>query len=351
VLAFPRGLSQARLALSGPDRFSRASAAAPWTRPLRLLLSLATIVLLVSVSGLLIGLNYSHGRAAALAHAVDRMQAFSSRLGDRFSILFDGAVLSIELASVSDVFVDPPPEQLDAKVSFLRRAVLASPNVDGAYVGYPDGSFVHVVRLGEAGRWRSFLTAPPEAVFAFRSIEPEADGRLSRWTLLDEGGAVLSTGKPEAARFDPRVRPWYRDAMAGSGPVSTAPYTTATTGSLAVTVAEVHERSKGVVVGIDVLLDAISRFLAEEKVAPAGSSFILAENGALIVHSDPTVMHRLVEPVRSVVAIRDDPVVLALQAQPIPDDTASSFDVGGRTYLALAQPLDVPPLMPRTGSW
>lgn len=152
-------------------------------------LGLVTVVLLVTVSGSLAGLEYKRGRDAALTEATERMRSFSASLVDRFHILFGGTVVSVGRASVSEAFPEAPPNALDAKIGFLSKLASFSANVDGAYAGYPDRSFIHVVHLEEDDRWRAVLDAPESAGTAIRLIEVGAGGQgLSRWTFLDGAG-------------------------------------------------------------------------------------------------------------------------------------------------------------------
>jgi adenylate cyclase len=305
------------------------------------------VTLLVGVSAILIGLEYHRGREAALSDATDRMRAFSGRLVDRFRILFGDTVVSVGLASVSDVFADPPPERLTAKVGFLGKIVSSSAHIDGAYVGYPDGTFVHVVTLDGDDRWRTVLGAPENARRAVRIIETAKGERRSRWRFLDASGLTLRETDLQEARYDPRTRPWYKTGVGRPAPLATAPYTTATTGSLAVTVVQAHEARQSVVIGLDIRLDTIGRFLAEERISPGSRAFILDENGALIIHSDPAVMASIAAPREenddsSSVA---DVLAEAARGADLPEGEARVLTAEGRPYLAWPATADVLPLL------
>lgn len=306
------------------------------------------VALLVAVSATLIGIQYKRGRDAALASAAEEMRTFSGRLVDRFRILFGDTTVAIGLASVSDIFLEPPPERLGAKIGFLRKAVETSSNIDGAYAGYPDGSFVHIVRIGDDDRWRRALRAPENVRTAIRIIEVGTDGeRLSRWRFLDAAGRTLSEGTSSPAEYDPRTRPWYTAVAGRSMPVATAPYTMATTGSLAVTIAEAHQTRPDIVIGIDILLDAISRFLAEERVSPGGRAFIVDADGSLVIHSDPAVMSMITAPMseRAGSAVEPDEIAARIQAAPVRDGDATFVMADGSTYLMLSTSIDVMPLL------
>ena len=97
----------------------------------------------------------------------------------------------------------------------------------------------------------------------------------------------------EDSAYDPRRRPWYNTARTRDGPVSVGPYATASTRSLAVTLAMPMQKDSSVVVGVDVLLQTVSRLLAREMVSGNARGYVFDNHQQLIVHSDPAEMERL----------------------------------------------------------
>jgi adenylate cyclase len=93
-------------------------------------------------------------------------------------------------------------------------------------------------------------------------------------------------------QYDPRRRPWYRAATA-TGPVSVGPYVTATTNSLALTVAVPMVKDKAIVVGVDVMLETISRLLAREAISAHSRGYVFGAENKLIVHSDKQMMDQI----------------------------------------------------------
>ena len=308
-----------------------------WTRPLRVLLSLLMVVLLVSVSSILVGLDYQRARSTAIEDANERMRVFSDRVVDRFRILFGNTTALVGLASISDVFAQSPPDRLDEKIAFLRQAVMRSRYIDGAFVGYPDGTFIHLVDLRDSPGWRKALEAPAGAsVAAVRRIESSPDGtRLSRWSFLDANGSTLKEAPRIAANYDPRSRPWYAAASGGSLPISTEPYRGATTGALAITVAQAHRTNRRVVIGVDVLLETVTSFLAEERISPGAVALLVDRAGTPIIRSDSET------PGTS----GAEHFANALATADLPEGTAQFLEVGGRAYVARASAVDLDSLL------
>lgn len=257
--------------------------------PLKLHLSLLITLLLVGIAGPLIWLSYERGQSAAIADASRQMAALTERTMDRYRLLFADAVPIINMLSAAEATSTASPDALAAKKRMLVEALADAAHLDGIYCAYPDGSFVHLVRLRGGSAWKQTLDAPEEAFFAFRIIaSPDAVQRVSRWQFLNEAGQAIATTALSNADYDPRTRPWYRLASTVPGIIADGPYVTATTKSLAVTVARVHIQDGRIVIGTDILLDTIARFLQQEKVSPGGKAFVLDGQGSLLISADGT---------------------------------------------------------------
>ncbi|MFQ1767634.1 methyl-accepting chemotaxis protein [Aeromonas veronii] len=104
-----------------------------------------------------------------------------------------------------------------------------------------------------------------------------------------DGKMIQSKPTNLPAGYDPRQRPWYKDAMAAGKLVITAPYADISTGQLIVTIAEPFQRgnTQGVIAG-DVSINAlISDILA---VTTEGTYAILVDsNGTIIAHPDASL--------------------------------------------------------------
>jgi methyl-accepting chemotaxis protein len=109
--------------------------------------------------------------------------------------------------------------------------------------------------------------------------------------LGDQDGQF--TMRPEddmPADYDPRVRPWYKDAVAAGGTTLTEPYVDAATGQLVVTVAtpaKSANRTIGVVGG-DLGLQALVDIINTLDFDGMGYAFLVSDDGKILVHPDKT---------------------------------------------------------------
>jgi adenylate cyclase len=73
---------------------------------------------------------------------------------------------------------------------------------------------------------------------------------------------------PGPLDYDPRERPWYKDAARRDGSSLTGPYVFFATGKQGYTVQLALEQGKGGVVAGDLLLDVTQELLKREKLTP-----------------------------------------------------------------------------------
>lgn len=290
-------------------------------------------------------LTYEQGTRSAVVAAGQQMGLLSRRVTDHYRAIFRDGVSVVALTSAVTAFRAAPPADMDAKAAFLAKALTSSDHLDGLYVGYPSGAFVHAVSLARNPAWGKVLSAPEGTRYAIRTIESLAAGRRSTWRFYGPDGSEKGDRAAEAVAYDPRVRPWYTAAARQGAPITVGPYAMATTGKLGLTVAAALEGDRSVVVGADVLLETISHLLSREAISPKAVGYVFDATGRLIVHSDDRVMERVLERLKATGdrttggrAADDlgDPMLGAVRkllAAQRPADVVT-FDVGGRSHLA-----------------
>ena len=329
---------------------SRPPLPARWSKPLRVYLSIAIVALLISISVPLMWLTYHQGRTVGIAAGEAQMRQLSLRVIDSYRTLFGDGYSAIATASVLTPFLSPPPMELQAKQDFLLQVLRSSANIDGFYVGYPGGSFVHAVSVASNPEWLTVLAAPDETVFALRTIEKTAGGPVSTWRFLTAEGTEIGRRTDNNVTYDPSRRPWYRSAVHEGAQVSVGPYVSATTKSLSLTLAMPMAKNRQIVAGADVLLETISHLLNREAVSENGRGYVFDGQNRLIVHSDPVVMDRILETLSSPqrdehAPISDsdpalEPIGALLSSNVDREMGTVLFDVGGEPYLAQISPVE-----------
>ncbi|MES2183059.1 MAG: adenylate/guanylate cyclase domain-containing protein [Pseudomonadota bacterium] len=187
----------------------------------------------------------------------------------------------------AEVAAEQPDFYRSEKAVPAMLAVLGhSANISSVYVGFADGSYRMALRVPKGLRIQN--TVPPEATkFSSRWLDRRAPKPQDIYTFLDGGRRAV--GRLNApALYDPRVRPWFTDAVAKKDLVISNPYIYATTGLPGITVA-MPFYSNGQFAGvlaIDILLDSLSQYLKTRPVSAHSTSFIVDSDGLVVVHPD-----------------------------------------------------------------
>jgi adenylate cyclase len=297
---------------SGTEPHTRAgSATLRWTRSLRIHLAVLIVGLLLAVATPLVLLAYGQGQETALEGARRQMHLLAERVSDRLSDLVSSSLAPVTLASAAAQFASSADADMPAKTAMLERMLASAPEIDSAYVGYPDGGLLQAVKLDDDG-WRRASRAPEAAVTGVRLVlNTGAGGASESWTFFDAEGGALGVSEARPTRYDPRVRPWYRAAIASAPrPALSGPYAMATTGSVGISLSRLGIDLDSAVVAVDVLLDTIGQFLVDARLSPHAEAFVFDHNGRLIVHSNRRIADQLADAIGSRDGMSD------LRAQP-----------------------------------
>ncbi|MEQ8584849.1 MAG: ATP-binding protein [Thalassobaculaceae bacterium] len=154
--------------------------------------------------------------------------------------------------------------------------------MNGAFLGFPDGRFLHVQDLEVVGARRSAQDGRVSRGIYQRIIDqPEINPR-GKWRIYDpETG--LSKPTPRTTKpYDPRTRGWYQEVAADGEPHWTDVYEFASSGRLGVTYAQPIFNLDGslwAVLGVDLSLASLSQTLVS-------TSSILAQATDIVFATD-----------------------------------------------------------------
>jgi PAS domain S-box-containing protein len=125
-----------------------------------------------------------------------------------------------------------------------------------------------------------------------RSLEIAIADSTSRYQSfyynLDKQGNRHKRVKIDPNRYDSRLRPWYQTAINARKAVWSPVYQSFAEPDLAITAAlpvySANGKLQGVV-GTDIYLEEVSRFLSDLKISPSGQTFIVERSGLLVASS------------------------------------------------------------------
>ncbi|PAU87938.1 chemotaxis protein [Pseudomonas sp. WN033] len=119
-------------------------------------------------------------------------------------------------------------------------------------------------------------------------LEERTLNRTFDFSYLGEmnGAFTMRPDSQMPADYDPRTRPWFRDAKAAGRTVLTQPYTDAATGDLIMTIAT---PSGNDVVGGDLNLKTISTIINALDFNGMGYAFLVNRDGTILVHPNASL--------------------------------------------------------------
>lgn len=147
-------------------------------------------------------------------------------------------------------------------------------------------TYTNTTSEGLVGREK--LTAPARTLFdvlhAVQKSHPSYDAFFAGF---DDGGMLLVPESPLPAGYDPRIRPWYIEAMAAKADsILTKAYLSTTKEVVASIVSKIRVGDKMVGgMGIDINLSSLTAVLADLKIGASGYFMVMEADGTIL--SDP----------------------------------------------------------------
>ena len=132
---------------------------------------------------------------------------------------------------------------------------------------------------------------PRQARFVVRHMHgPAEKSRDEAWSFLNAMKQPVGETLHRTRKFDPRVRPWYREAQKRDDVVLSAPYAFATLSTVGVSAAKRvdpgPEGQPGGVLGVDMTLSSLSRALEDLDIVGKGTAIAFTGDGTVIAHPD-----------------------------------------------------------------
>jgi len=301
-------------------------------RLLRIVVPVAIVLVMVAALASIGAYLYRANRADAQALADDLLAALDRRIATEVQAYLRPASTMIEL--VSDV--------LERGTFAEHSRVLAEPLALNILRRYP--------------QLASFLFADPQGNFMMLKKQPggpidtkyvDRSGGAPRvtWVRRNPEGEVVATEVDPDDRYDPRDRPWYQGAV-GTGELYWSDvYVFFTDREPGVTVALPVFAEDGTllsVFGVDMQLEALSRFLADLEIGATGRAMIIDEDGTLVAYPDAERMMRekdgeLVP--AGIEELGDPTLTRAFDRFRVEGHGRRELSVGGERYISTASPL------------
>ena len=220
-------------------------------------------------------------RSAASSFIDKVAEHAADRIDTQFKEVRDSVEILASLPSIREGRTDDPA------IHGLMTAMLLNNNqLFNLYAGYADGTFLEIDAIDRAGRaFRYKLAAPAEAVFRLLEVRKTGNGdeRIARTIYLSAALAPLAESSG-AANYDPRERPWYKDAFDAGAGILTDPYIFFASGEPGYTLRTPIKKGRSGVVAGDILLSDADALLRNQKLGRSGVAFLFDAADRIVAH-------------------------------------------------------------------
>ena len=256
----------------------------PWK--LQVVVAAVFAVIVLAIAGGLIWYNNGEVRRLVRADASARFDRVVERVRDAFKnglylaqVVLDTSTLTIE--------TDVPEGHLGAvAIGTLRDLEKVLPAASSFFVAWNDGRFVMAQSLATAQLPELKAAGLPGATYVLEFVDRHPTGTTVRWVVTDARGGPLAERQSASTDFDPRTRPWYKQAFATTGAIVTEPYRFANMNQVGLTLARRSRLADDVVFGIDIGLAAVDRTLDDLRREHGLDLVVFSQAGELIAHPE-----------------------------------------------------------------
>jgi len=311
------------------DADPRAVATRRRRRALRLLFPFLTALLLVAAIGLITVYTERVNRRDALALTQGVVRAVEDAVRLEVEAYVSPTATAVRLlaeAAAARGIAGRLPADGDLERQ-MRGLLGAMPELASIFVGDGQGDFLMVQRAGDGLRTKLIDTG---------------DGaRVVRWLERDGDGALTGARLDPTDRYDPRERPWFDAALGADTVVWSDVYRFFTTGAPGVTAsfrAPASADAVATVVGADLEIAEIGRFLGELRIGEHGRAVIVDTGGELVAYP-PELAPADFEEVPAVAELDDAILDEAFQRFRINRAQRGVVVIDGVRHLASAAPL------------
>ncbi len=254
---------------------------------LHLTISALFIGLVVLLGALLSVQSYNRSSDIILSSAEQLYTQLSNEIQLDFKATYQPVGSTLDLLSLSPIVeADTRSARID-NLPRLTAALSGNRGVSGIQLGYPNGDYF-IVRPLNSDYLRQRFGAPAGASYVVDEVATSESGvrQLTR-SFFDQALTLVQENPPAATAYDPRERPWYRQA--GARPRAIPPYLFFFTRKVGTTVTLQTDRP-GVVVAADVSLEQLSETVSRYRVTPNSEAVVLGSDGAVLAYQDKAAM-------------------------------------------------------------
>ncbi len=222
---------------------------------------------------------------------LDLTERFVARVAvsgiDRTMALLEPVAADVE-ASAQLARIDEAKARDGSLFPYMMSLLDSAPQLQSIYLAFEaDGRFLQAFPIPPGTeKFGANDAAPPAAArYALRVIDRHAGGYSDIWSYVTRDGTVVGTETSNMLNYDPRPRPWYKDAVKSGGLIWSDLLVYTSNRQPGVTAAYPIVAHDGRVIGVaaaNVAVKQLSDFLASLDLGVSGIALVVDEQEQLI---------------------------------------------------------------------
>jgi len=250
---------------------------------LRFVLTTLFAILILCVGGLIGVLNYTQTTKLLLSASDEIYDRASKEIVLNYRKTYNPVLNSLALLSHTPLSESASFEQRMEYIGTLSSAINTQIAIAAIQFGYENGDYF-IVRKINTDNLKKKFDAPENATLVVDNVTIENTGKTSLHRVyLDNKLQLIHRNKPVASDYDPRKRPWFKQA--GSKPKSIEPYYFYFMQQVGTTVTMRMHRSK-TVIAIDITLENISTELEKSKMTEMSELYLITSKSHVIASAN-----------------------------------------------------------------
>lgn len=154
--------------------------------------------------------------------------------------------------------------------------------------GWTSGN-AKIIETLAAGLESSDISSDAKTVSLKAAFENYKDQNISNIYAGFEDGSYWDGSGWFEAGYDPRARPWYKDAKTKGEMYYSSPYTDAGSNDFTISIAKPLKDSNGSITGVvseDIMLNDMTKIIKDINLNGLGYAFLIDQNGVVVAHPD-----------------------------------------------------------------
>ena len=291
---------------------------------------LGVVLVVVAIFGIAAFSHYAN-RRGVLALSDDLLATQDAQIAQRVAAFVDPCERALRI--LRDVVANTPATGRRAVAERFAMSTLRElPQIASLYAGDGEGNFLMVRRHGDGG-------------FETKQVVNEAGHHQVVFVERNAGFDEIERHEDPTDTFDPRTRPWYADALKGGDVFWTGVYVFFSDRKPGITVSTRLPNNTGVeqVLGIDITLAELSKFLGSLDIGAEGRAYIIDGAGHLIAAPDAAATDAPVgqgdDVPKRIDQLGDKTLVAAFDRFRVEGQGRRTIEIDGRNYISSATPL------------